>query len=139
GHVARSLDYDLVVAMNAETYARDVKEVRSGGWLLYDSTWPLDAKLLREDVTFLGVPLAQMCNEIFSETRERILMKNIAYLGALMALLDVDTQIVDHMLEEKFSKKKALMESNHRALKAGFEYARDHLDCPLPIRLEKMA
>jgi 2-oxoglutarate ferredoxin oxidoreductase subunit alpha len=138
GHVARALDYDLVVAMNAETYARDVKEVRSGGYLLYDSTWPLDASLDRPDVTFLGVPLARMCNEIFGATRERILMKNIAYLGALMALLDIDTAIVDQMLEEKFGKKKALMESNHRALKCGFDYARDNLDCPLPIRLEKM-
>src|SRR6266480_3363424 len=44
GHVSRALDYDLCVAMNAETYARDVKEVRSGGYLLYDSTWPLDAE-----------------------------------------------------------------------------------------------
>ena len=138
GHVARALDYDLVVAMNAETYARDVREVRSGGYLLYDSTWPLDASLDRPDVQFLGVPLARMCNEIFGATRERILMKNIAYLGALMALLDIDTAIVDQMLEEKFSKKKALMESNHRALKAGFDYAKDHLECPLPIRLEKM-
>ena len=43
GHTARALDYDLVVAMNSETYARDVKEVRSGGYLLYDSSWPLDA------------------------------------------------------------------------------------------------
>lgn len=138
GHVSRALDYDLVIAMNAETYARDVKEVRSGGYLLYDSSWPLDEKLMRDDITFLGVPLAKMCNDIFKESRERILMKNIAYLGALVALLDIDTAIVDQMLEEKFSKKKALMESNHRALKAGFDYARDNLDCPLPIRLEKM-
>ena len=138
GYTSRALDYDLVIAMNAETYARDVKEVRSGGYLLYDSTWPLDDSLLRPDVTFLGVPLAKMCNEIFRESRERILMKNIAYLGALVALLDIDTAIVDQMLEQKFSKKKALMESNHRALKAGFDYAKEHLDCPLPIRLEKM-
>ncbi|MES1165787.1 MAG: 2-oxoacid:acceptor oxidoreductase subunit alpha [Verrucomicrobiota bacterium] len=138
GHVARALDYDLVVAMNAETYARDVKEVRSGGYLLYDSTWPLDEALLRTDVSFMGVPLAKMCNDIFKESRERILMKNIAYLGTLVALLDIDTDIVNQMLEEKFSKKKALMESNHRALRAGFEYAKDNLDCPLPVRLEKM-
>src|SRR5688500_16916934 len=130
GHVSRALDYDQVIAMNAETYARDVKEVRSGGYLLYDSSWPLDEKLLRDDVTFLGVPLARMCNDIFMESRERILMKNIAYLGALVALLNIDTTIVDQMLEEKFSKKKALMESNHRALKAGYDYARDQLDCP---------
>jgi 2-oxoglutarate ferredoxin oxidoreductase subunit alpha len=138
GHTSRALDYDLVVAMNAETYARDVKEVRSGGYLLYDSTWPLDDELMRPDVSFLGVPLAKMCNEIFRESRERILMKNIAYLGALVALLDIDTGIVDQMLEQKFAKKKALMDSNHRALRAGFDYAKEHLDCPLPIHLSKM-
>ena len=34
----------------------DVHEVREGGYLLYDSTWPLDAGLHRDDITFLGVP-----------------------------------------------------------------------------------
>ena len=130
GHVSRALDYDLVIAMNAETYVRDVKEVRSGGWLLYDSSWPLDASLSRADITFLGVPLAKMCNDIFKDSRERILMKNISYLGALIALLDIDMQVVDALLEEKFSKKKAL--------RAGYDYAKEHLPCPLPIRLEKM-
>jgi 2-oxoglutarate ferredoxin oxidoreductase subunit alpha len=138
GHTARALEYDLMVAMNAETYDRDVKEVRAGGYLLYDSTWPLDAALSRNDVTFLGVPLARICNEIFKDSRERILMKNIAYLGTLVALLDIDMGIIDQMLTEKFAKKKTLLESNHRALRAGYDYAVEHLDCPLPIRLEKM-
>jgi 2-oxoglutarate ferredoxin oxidoreductase subunit alpha len=124
--------------MNVETYARDVAEVRSGGTLIYDSTWPLDAELARPDVQFLGVPLAKMCNEIFREPRERILMKNIAYLGTLVALLDVDMGIIDELLDEKFSKKKALRDSNHRAIRAGYDYAIENFDCPLPTRLEKM-
>jgi 2-oxoglutarate ferredoxin oxidoreductase subunit alpha len=138
GFTARAQDYDLIVAMNGETYARDVKEVQSGGYLLYDSTWPLDPELHRPDVTFLAVPLAKMVNEIFNDSRERILMKNIAYLGTLVALLDVDMGVIDELLEEKFSKKKALRESNHKALRAGYDYAMDNLDCPLPFRLEKM-
>jgi 2-oxoglutarate ferredoxin oxidoreductase subunit alpha len=137
GYTARALDYDLMVAMNGETYARDIKEVRSGGYLLYDSTWPLDPELHRDDVTFLGVPLARMCNESFRESRERILMKNIAYAGAMIAALDVDMQIVEQLLDEKFSTKKALRQSNLTALKLGYEYAKEHFD-PLPFRLEKM-
>jgi 2-oxoglutarate ferredoxin oxidoreductase subunit alpha len=78
GHTARTSDYDLMVAMNAETYARDVDEVRPGGWVIFDSSWPLDPSLMRSDVTFLGVPYAQLCNETFRESRERTLMKNIA-------------------------------------------------------------
>src|SRR5258708_1903475 len=139
GHTARTSSYDLMVAMNAETYARDVREVRSGGWVLYDSSWPLSPSLLRSDVTFLGVPYARMCNETFREARERTLMKNIAYAGTLAALLDIDMEIVSGMLREKYGRKQALMDSNTKAIQLGYSYAREHLDCPLPIRLKKMA
>ena len=137
GYTARALDYDLMVAMNSQTYERDIQEVRQGGYVLYDSSWPLDPQLHREDVTFLGVPLAEMCNANFRESRERILMKNIAYAGALIAVLNVDMQVVEELLDEKFSKKKSLRESNHKALHLGYDYAKEHFD-PLPFRLEKM-
>jgi 2-oxoglutarate/2-oxoacid ferredoxin oxidoreductase subunit alpha len=138
GYGARALDYDLMIAMNSQTYARDVGEVRSGGFLLYDSSWPLDPELHRDDITFLGVPLAKMCNETFANPRERILMKNIAYAGSLCAALDIDMGVVGELLEEKFGRKKALLESNHKALKLGYDYARDHFACPLPFHLQKM-
>ena len=124
GYTARTAEYDLMVAMNAETYARDVREVRSGGWILYDSTWPLNPALARGDVAFLGVPYAQMCNEAFTEGRERTLMKNIAYAGTLAALLDIDMSVVEVMLEEKFSRKPKLMQSNHKAIQLGYKYAK---------------
>jgi 2-oxoglutarate ferredoxin oxidoreductase subunit alpha len=138
GYGARALDYDLMIAMNSQTYARDVGEVRSGGFLMYDSSWPLDPELHRDDVTFLGVPLAKMCNETFGNPRERILMKNIAYAGSLCAALDIDMKVVGELLEEKFGRKKALLDSNHKALKLGYDYARDHFACPLPFHLQKM-
>src|SRR5581483_11713645 len=126
-------------AMNAQTYGRDIQEVRSGGYVLYDSSWPLDRSLYREDVNFLPVPLAHLCNEQFQGARERILLKNIAYAGVLVALLDVDEPIVENLLAETFAGKKALQESNRRALHIGYDYARQHFDCPLPFHLEKMA
>jgi 2-oxoglutarate ferredoxin oxidoreductase subunit alpha len=138
GHTARALDYDLMVAMNSQTYARDIREVREGGYILYDSSWPLDQSLIRDDVTYLGVPLAQLCNDHFKDPRERILMKNIAYAGALIAAIDVDMEIVTQLLDEKFSKKKALRESNLTALSLGYDYAKKNFQCPLPFYLEKM-
>jgi 2-oxoglutarate ferredoxin oxidoreductase subunit alpha len=137
GNTARALDYDLMVAMNGQTYESDVSEVREGGYLLYDSTWPLDPHLHRDDITFLGVPLAHMCNENFRDPRERILMKNIAYAGALVEVLHIDMEIVEQLLEAKFAGKKALRESNRKALRLGLEYAKEHF-APLPFRLEKM-
>lgn len=138
GHVARALDYDLMVAMNNQTYRRDLQEVRSGGYVLYDSSWPLDQDLLREDIHLLGVPLARMCNEAFQEPRERTLMKNIAYAGALVALLEIDMDVVQQLVAESYSGKAALRDSNMRSLRLGFDYAKQHFSCPLPFRLAPM-
>jgi 2-oxoglutarate ferredoxin oxidoreductase subunit alpha len=138
GFTARTPRFDLVVAMNPSTYARDVKEVVPGGWLLYDSSWPLDAKLRRPDVSLLEIPLGAMCVDAFDGDRERTLMKNIAYTGALAALLDIDMDIIRQLLHEKFSRKPKLMASNETAIRLGFDYAKAHFECPLPIRLERM-
>lgn len=138
GYRARNPDFDLFVAMNSATYSRDIAELRSGGWLLYDSTWPRPDILRRDDVHVLGIPLARMCNDAFSGGRARLLMKNIAYVGALAALLELDLDVIQRLLEEQYGAKKALMESNHRAVRLGHDYARAQLDCPLPIRLEPM-
>ena len=138
GYTARNAPFDLMVAMNTGTYTRDIAEINPGGWLLYDSSWPLPPSRLREDITVLGIPLGQMCIDTFAGDRERTLMKNIAYAGALAALIDIDMDVVNAMLEEKFSRKKNLLESNHKALRLGYDYAKEHFACPLPIRLEKM-
>jgi 2-oxoglutarate/2-oxoacid ferredoxin oxidoreductase subunit alpha len=138
GHTARALDYDLMVAMNSQSYASDVRELRSGGYLLYDSSWPLDPALHRADITLLGVPFAQLCNQSFPGTRERILMKNIAYAGALVALLNVDMAIIEELLGEKYGAKKGLRESNQRALRLGYDYVMKEFNCPLTFHLQKM-
>jgi 2-oxoglutarate ferredoxin oxidoreductase subunit alpha len=138
GYTARTPVFDLMVALNPATYQKDVAEVRSNGWLLYDSSWPLDERLRRPDVTYIGVPLAEMCNAAFKGVRERILMKNIAYAGALAALLGIDTDIIRVLLNEKYGAKQALMDSNQKAVDLGFQYATAHVACPLPIRLQPM-
>jgi 2-oxoglutarate ferredoxin oxidoreductase subunit alpha len=138
GYTARALDYDLMVAMNSQTYARDVAELRSGGYLLYDSSWPLDESLIRDDLEYIGIPLAALCNEHFREPRERILMKNIATAGALIELLNIDGAVVQQLVEEKYGRKKALRESNQKALKLGADYVKEHYTCPLPFHLQSM-
>ncbi len=135
GYVARSGSVDIMVAMNAETYARDVKEVSPGGFLLYDSTWPRPALLKREDITVIGVPLAQLCNENFNGVRTRILMKNICYAGVLAALLDLDLEQIRALLAETYAKKPQLVDSNMKAIQLGYDYAKQNVQCPLPLRV----
>ena len=138
GHTARPSAVDLVVALNPSTYARDVASVRPGGYLLYDSSWPLDPDLVREGITILGVPFGQMCVENFERDRDRTLLRNIVYAGSLAALLNIDMDIIASMLNEKFGKKKRLLDFNQLAIRLGYDYAKANFTCPLPFHLEKM-
>jgi 2-oxoglutarate ferredoxin oxidoreductase subunit alpha len=138
GYVARSGRIDLMVAMNAETYSKDVQEVSPGGYLLFDSSWPRATLLKRDDITILGVPLALMCNERFKGVRARILLKNIMCAGVLAALLEIDLDVMRGMLGESYASKKSLLDSNVQALEIGYNYAKEHFQCPLPLRVQRM-
>jgi len=136
GYMSSAGRVDLMVAMNVQTYQKDLEEVSPGGFLLYDSTWPRERSLYREDITVLGVPLSKLCNEAFSVARIRILMKNVAYVGALAALLDIDLDVIRKLLQETFASKPTLVDSNLQAIMLGYEYAKDNFTCPLPVRAE---
>jgi 2-oxoglutarate ferredoxin oxidoreductase subunit alpha len=138
GYQSRSDRVDLLVAMNAQTYARDLAEVSPGGYLLYDSTWPRHKELQRDGVTVLGVPLSRLCNENFEGARARILMKNIAYVGVVAALLDIDLKVITTLLEQTFAAKKHLVDSNMQAIRLGYDYALQNFACPLPNKVQAM-
>jgi len=138
GYMSRTGRVDLMVAMNVQTYAKDLAEVSPGGFLVYDSTWPRERSLKRDDITVLGVPLSKLCNEAFEVARIRILMKNVAYAGVLAALMDIDLEIIRGLLQETFADKPKLVESNLKAIMLGYDYAQQNFSCPLPVRAEKM-
>jgi 2-oxoglutarate ferredoxin oxidoreductase subunit alpha len=138
GYHARSNRVDVMVAMNAQTYARDIADVKPGGWLIYDSTWPRGQLIDREDITVIGIPFSRMCNENFDGVRARILMKNIAYVGAVAALLGIDLEVITKLLEKTFAAKEHLIDSNMQAIQLGFDAARATISCPLSMRVEAM-
>jgi len=138
GYLGRTGAVDIMVAMNSQTYAQDLAEVAPGGVLIYDSTWPRDRMLARPDIEIIGVPLARLCNEHFPNARTRILMKNMAYVGVLQALLDLDRAVIDGLVRETFARKPELIPANAEAIDLGYEYARANLNCPLPQRVKAL-
>jgi 2-oxoglutarate ferredoxin oxidoreductase subunit alpha len=128
---------DLMVAMNPQTWDKDLAEIDAGGWLFYDSTKPMPASKFREDVIKVGIPITAICNAEYTDARQRQLFKNIIYLGALSALLDIDGNIVERLFAEQYKGKEALLESNRKAFRMGREYALKSFHCPLPIRVRK--
>jgi 2-oxoglutarate/2-oxoacid ferredoxin oxidoreductase subunit alpha len=131
GYVARREGIDLMVAMNPQSYKEDLTVIVPGGWLLYDSTlpriWP------RDDITVLGVPIAEMCAARWKDPRQRQLFKNMVYVGALTALLDIDLEVLKGAVGDQLKGKEKLIAANMDAVALGREYALKHFDCPLPI------
>lgn len=133
GHMARREGVDIMVAMNPQTYAEDATEVLPGGYLIYDSS--LIRSFERDDIEVLPIPIAQMCAKEYKDLRERQLFKNIVYVGALTALLDMDYDIVTQLVEERFKRKPKLIKPNLKALEIGRKYVLETFQCPLPVKV----
>ena len=138
GHQSASNQLDIIVAMNAQTYQKDLLAVDAGGWLIYDSTWARSKLLDRSDITVIGIPFSKLCNERFEGVRSRILMKNIAYVGALVALLKIDLDIIKELLNETFASKKHLAASNLEAIMLGYNYVVENFTHPLPLTVKSL-
>ncbi|BBK44957.1 ferredoxin oxidoreductase [Allostella vacuolata] len=128
---------DLMVAMNPQTWDKDVQGIDPGGYLFYDSTKPIPPSKFRPDITVLGVPLTAMCNRAYTDSRQRQLFKNIIYVGALSALLDIDPAVIEALIAEQFKGKDKLIRPNIAALHMGRDYALQEFPCPLPLTVRK--
>jgi len=137
GWLGRRGGVDLMVAMNPQTWDQDVKEIDPGGYLFYDNSKPLPQSRFRDDIHVIGMPLTEICNQAYTDSRQRQLFKNIIYLGALSALLEVDPQAIADLIGEQYKGKEALLKPNLNALQLGRDYALRHLACPLGIRVKK--
>ncbi len=137
GYLGRRGGVDLMVAMNPQTWDKDVNEIEPGGYLFYDSTKALPTSKFRNDINVIGVPLTEICNREYSEARQRQLFKNIVYVGALSALLEIDNEEIETLFSEQYKGKEKLLDSNVRALHLGRDYALQHLDCPIGLRVRR--
>ncbi|HEV2531513.1 2-oxoacid:acceptor oxidoreductase subunit alpha [Phenylobacterium sp.] len=133
GRLGRRGGVDLMVAMNPQTWDRDIAEIETGGYLFYDSTKPMPAAKFREDITVVGVPLTAMCNAKYQVARERQLFKNIVYVGALAALLGIEIETIQALISEDFAGRQRLIDANFEALKMGHDYVTQTHE---PLRLQ---
>src|SRR6266704_1930310 len=137
GHLGARGGVDLMVAMNPQTWDKDVAGSEHGGYQFYDSTRPGPKSRFRDDINVIGMPLTEICNRRYSDSRQRQLFKNINYVGALTALLDIDVTEVEGLIGEEFKGKDKLIAPNLEALHIGCDYAREHLACPIGLRVRR--
>jgi 2-oxoglutarate ferredoxin oxidoreductase subunit alpha len=137
GWLGRRGGVDLMVAMNPQTWNQDLKEIEPGGYIFYDSTKPLPASKFRDDVNVIGMPLTEICNQTFTDARERQLFKNIVYVGALSALMDIDPGVIAELIGEQYKGKEKLLKPNLTAFQMGYHYAGEKLKGMLGLKAKR--
>jgi len=137
GWLGRRGGVDLMVAMNPQTWDKDVASIDPGGYLFYDSSKPLPLSRFRDDITVIRMPLTEICNAAYSDPRQRQLFKNIIYVGALSQLLGIESAGVEQLIGEQYKSKQALIAPNHQALHMGIDYARQHLSGICGLKVER--
>ncbi len=128
---------DIMVAMNPQSMERDVAELQRGGYFIYDSSKPIDEKLFRDDIDFIGIPFMEHCREVYKDERQRQLFRNVMYVGSLAALLDIELEVLKGLIHEQFKGKEKLIEPNVQALVMGYEAAKKEYECPIAFRLSR--
>ena len=137
GYLGRREGVDVMVAMNAETYAEDIAALKPGGYLFHDNSKPLPASLRRSDIREIGMPIATLLLTEFTDLKQRSLFKNIVYLGALSALLNIEFDVITGMVAKQYKGKDDLIQPNIHALELGRRYALDYLDGPIEHQVRR--
>ena len=137
GYLGRREGVDVMVAVNPQSMKKDYADTREGGYFVYDSTKPLPPDYTRTDITHLGIPMTALCNEQFTDARQRQLFKNIVYIGAVSALFDIDFSVLEGLIGEQFKGKEKLIEPNITALMLGVNFAKENFECPFDLRVER--
>jgi 2-oxoglutarate ferredoxin oxidoreductase subunit alpha len=137
GHLGRRGGADLMVAMNPQTWDKDVAGIEPGGYLFYDSTKPLPPSKFRDDINVIGMPLTEICNKQYSDPRQRQLFKNIMYVGALSQLLEIEPEVIETLIREQYKGKDKLITPNMEAFHIGRDYAKKNLSGALGLKVKR--
>ncbi|MEJ2175565.1 MAG: 2-oxoacid:acceptor oxidoreductase subunit alpha [bacterium] len=137
GWLGRRGGVDLMVAMNPQTWDKDVRDIDPGGYLFYDNTKPLPPSKFREDIHIVGMPLTEICNASYTDARERQLFKNIIYVGALAALLGIEPGVIAELIGEQYKGKEKLLKPNLNAFQMGYHYAEEKLKDAVGLKAQR--
>ncbi len=136
GYVARKRDPEVLIALNPETAKQDALDLPTGGVAIYEEN--LNLKQYRDDVVFYPVPLDKITAAICPEAKLRKLVRNMVYVGVAAQLFSIDLSVVENGLRRQFAKKQKVFDLNFGAVKAGFDYAAQHLPKQDPYVIERM-
>ncbi|MEO7174726.1 MAG: 2-oxoacid:acceptor oxidoreductase subunit alpha [Saprospiraceae bacterium] len=137
GYIGRRAGVDIAVCVNPQSMAEDISQVLPDGYFVFDSSKLLREELWRSDIHFIGIPLTNICNQEYTDPRQRQLFKNVIYVGAMSQLLGIPIELLTDILKEQFKGKDKLIAPNVKALQLGIDYIKMQYPDPIRFGLEK--
>ena len=137
GYMGRREGIDIMVSVNPQSIAKDIAHVSTGGYFMYDNSKPLAKELLRDDIINIGIPMTEICAQNYADPRQRLLFKNMVYVGAAATLLDMEMSVLEQMVSDQFKGKEKLIAPNVKALHLGADYLKANYELPSKFKIER--
>ena len=101
-----------MVAMNPQTWDKDVAEIEPGGYLFYDSTKPLPPSKFRDDINVIGMPLTEICNaDLHRPARSASCSRTSSTSARCRRCSDIEPEVIEKLFGEQYKGKEKLLES----------------------------
>ena len=136
GYLARRDPYEVAVCMNNRTAAEDMAKVAEGGIVLYDDAIAIAAR--RPDVTYYPLPVSKLVKGANVAFELRDYIANMAYVGALIYLLDIDVAEIEAAVDWNFEGKRKPIDLNMEMVRRSYDWAQANLVKTDPYRVERM-
>jgi 2-oxoglutarate ferredoxin oxidoreductase subunit alpha len=137
GWTARRIETEILVCMNDQTYAEDVKALSAGSVVIHHDHMNISA--LRKDLTSIPIPFSKIISEACPDPRLRKLAVNMVYVGVLAELLSITSESLELAMAQQFKTKQKVIELNRAAIEAGRKYIRENSKAEnFPFKVEPM-
>lgn len=127
GFTGRRLGTDIMVAMNPQTFLSDMKTPHAEGIFIYNGDMNFDRSVLRDDLVYLAIPFRQIADQVTTSVKLKKLLTNMIYVGILAELLNIDSEVLNQVMNDQFKDKPQVIDGNLSAIKGGREYARNKI------------
>lgn len=112
---------DFLVALNQESIKQNAVMLEAGACVLFDADQKITTTTLASSIEKIPVPFNRFAKEIGGT----ILMRNTVALGALVALMGGDLNILKNIIDEEFAtRKKDVALRNKKCAEAGFNFVK---------------
>jgi len=127
---------DILIAMNPETVAEDVKKLNPNGILLINST--ISPPGSRTDISIVKMPVDEILEACASPSNLGIYLANMVYVGILSFLIGIDLDQVEKALEYHFNHRRSAVDPNFNVVKQAFLWAQENLNQDYGYKLEAL-